>query len=95
MGWWARLAPVRGRRGGVPSALKSSSSASSPPALLWGVYLLVTLFFYFADAFSADRRNNAMLFWKSMPVSDLKMLTSKMLAGLAVLPGADLRRRDG
>jgi ABC-2 type transport system permease protein len=52
----------------------------------WWAYVLLTLFFYYADAFSADRRNNAMLFWKSMPVSDLRILASKMVAGLLVLP---------
>lgn len=53
---------------------------------LWFAYLLVTLFFYFADAFNADRRNNAMLFWKSMPVSDFKVLGAKMLAGGTIFP---------
>lgn len=49
--------------------------------LLWWVYAAAALFFYLADAFSADRRNNAMLFWKSMPVSDLGMLASKITFG--------------
>lgn len=53
---------------------------------LWMVYLLIALFFYFADAFSADARNNAMLFWKSMPQSDFKILASKMLAGFSIFP---------
>ncbi len=53
---------------------------------LWFAYLLISLFFYYADAFNADRRNNAMLFWKSMPVSDFKMLGSKMLAGGTIFP---------
>jgi ABC-2 type transport system permease protein len=53
---------------------------------LWFFYLAVALFFYYADAFSADRRNNAMFFWKSMPVSDFKILSSKMLAGMTLLP---------
>jgi ABC-2 type transport system permease protein len=53
---------------------------------LWLAYLAVALFFYFGDAFSADRRNNAMLFWKSMPVTDAKILTSKALAGLLLFP---------
>src|SRR3569623_2020754 len=44
---------------------------------LWIAYLGIALFFYFGDAFSADRRNNAMLFWKSMPVSDLKIIAAK------------------
>ncbi len=53
---------------------------------LWLAYLAVSLFFYFGDAFSADRRNNAMLFWKSMPVTDAKILTSKTLSGLLFFP---------
>ena len=53
---------------------------------LWFAYLSVTLFFYFGDSFAADRRNNAMFFWKSMPVSDLKILASKFLAGVTMFP---------
>ena len=53
---------------------------------LWLAYTAVALFFYFGDAFSADRRNNAMYFWKSMPVSDFKMLASKFLAGVTLFP---------
>ena len=52
----------------------------------WSIYAGLGLFFYYADAFSADRRNNALLFWKSMPQSDFKVLTSKALAGLTVFP---------
>lgn len=51
---------------------------------LWSAYLIVALFFYYADSFSADRRNNALLFWKSMPQSDLKVLASKALSGITV-----------
>ena len=53
---------------------------------LWTGYLLFALFFYFADSFSADQRNNAMLFWRSMPQSDLKILASKLLAGATIFP---------
>ena len=53
----------------------------------WSLYLGVTLFFYCADGFSADKRNNSMLFWKSMPVTDFKVLLSKMTAALTILPG--------
>lgn len=55
-------------------------------AALWFIYLMASLFFYFADAFNADRRNNSMLFWKSMPASDFKILSSKMLAGFTIFP---------
>lgn len=54
--------------------------------LLWWLYLLGALFFYVADAFSADRRNNAMLFWKSMPQSDFKILGAKFAAGGTLFP---------
>jgi len=53
---------------------------------LWFAYLCITLFFYFGDAFAADRRNNAMFFWKSMPVSDLRILAGKFLAGVTLFP---------
>ena len=54
----------------------------------WSLYLLATLFFYCADGFAADKRNNAMLFWKSMPVSDFRMLLSKLVAAITVFPGS-------
>jgi ABC-2 type transport system permease protein len=53
----------------------------------WSLYLISTLFFYSADGFAADKRNNAMLFWKSMPQSDFKVLLSKFVAALTILPG--------
>lgn len=53
----------------------------------WSLYMMSVLFFYCADGFAADKRNNAMLFWKSMPVSDFKVLLSKLVAGITVLPG--------
>ena len=72
---------------GLPGALKLYELSFLAMSQLWWVYLLVTLFFFFADSFSADRRNNAMLFWKSMPVSDFGMLASKMGAGLCYFAG--------
>src|SRR5690606_8237241 len=53
----------------------------------WALYLMATLFFYAADGFAADKRNNAMLFWKSMPVGDFKVLLSKLTAAITLLPG--------
>ncbi len=57
-------------------------------AVAWLAYLGLVMFFYCADGFAADKRNNAMLFWKSMPVSDLKVLLSKLGAALTILPGS-------
>jgi ABC-2 type transport system permease protein len=78
----------------VPPGLNAPANASLKlfeigfltSAWLWWVYLALALFFYFGDAFAADSRNNSMLFWKSMPVSDLKMLGSKFLAGSLLFP---------
>ncbi len=57
-------------------------------AAAWLAYLGFVMFFYCADGFAADKRDNAMLFWKSMPVSDLKVLLSKLAAALTILPGS-------
>jgi ABC-2 type transport system permease protein len=54
----------------------------------WWYYALASLFFYYADAFHGDTRNNAMLFWKSMPQSDLKISLAKLITGMSVFPGA-------
>jgi ABC-2 type transport system permease protein len=50
--------------------------------LLWWVYFGAAAAFYLTDAFHADRRNNAILFWKSMPVSDFTILMSKLTFGV-------------
>lgn len=71
---------------GVVSGAKGFEFGFLGLSALWMGYLLIALFFYFADAFSADIRNNAMLFWKSMPQTDFKILASKMLAGLTIFP---------
>jgi ABC-2 type transport system permease protein len=70
----------------IPSGLKIFELGYLLLLAMWFVYLIVTLFFYFGDAFSADRRNNTMFFWKSMPVSDLKMLLSKFASGALFFP---------
>lgn len=70
----------------VPSMIKFFEFAYLIFAAGWWLYLSAALLFYFAGAFRADRRNNAMLFWKSMPLSDFKILMSKAVAGLTQFP---------
>ena len=70
----------------VPTWVFSAGFAGLAGA--WLAYLGFVLFFYCADGFAADKRNNAMLFWKSMPVSDFRILLSKIAAALTILPGA-------
>lgn len=42
--------------------------------------------FYSLDALNAERRDRSILFWKSMPVSDLTTVLAKMSIPLAVAP---------
>ena len=52
---------------------------------LMGATLLVAIF-YCLDALYGERRDRSILFWKSMPVSDLATVLSKMAIPLIVLP---------
>lgn len=42
--------------------------------------------FYALDALYADRRDRSVLFWKSLPVSDLETVLSKLLTVAVVIP---------
>jgi len=53
--------------------------------LLMFVWMAVGAF-YSIDAFQGERRDRSILFWKSMPVSDLTAVLSKAAIPLVVLP---------
>lgn len=65
------------------SGLNLSLLASGSWALL--VLAFVT-FFYAAGALYDDRRDRSILFWKSLPVSDLATVVSKAVTALLVAP---------
>ena len=48
-------------------------------------YILVTLF-YCADALHSERRDRSILFWKSLPISDLTTVLAKASIPFIVLP---------
>src|SRR5919204_2461410 len=54
------------------------------------VMMILTVFivgvFYCLDALYGERRDRSILFWKSLPVSDLTTLLSKAVIPLVVLP---------
>jgi ABC-2 type transport system permease protein len=54
-------------------------------AFMMGTYILVTLF-YCADALHGERRDRSILFWKSLPVSDLTTVLAKASIPFIVLP---------
>jgi ABC-2 type transport system permease protein len=48
------------------------------------------IFFYLVDALYAERRDRSILFWKSLPVTDTKVVGSKFLTAAAVIPGVTI-----
>ena len=64
--------------------------AIEAPYDLAAMMMLFTVFivgvFYCLDALHGERRDRSILFWKSLPVSDLTTVLSKAIIPLAVLP---------
>src|SRR5213595_4363782 len=62
----------------------------SEPYNAAAMMLIFTVFivgvFYCLDALYGERRDRSILFWKSLPVSDLTTVLSKAIIPLAVLP---------
>jgi ABC-2 type transport system permease protein len=55
------------------------------PALIMGVALIVGVF-YCLDALYGERRDRSILFWKSLPVSDVTAVLSKLAVPILILP---------
>ena len=58
----------------------------SPIAAVFGLVISVIVGFYLLDALYADRKDRSILFWKSLPVSDLKTVGSKYLTAVGTMP---------
>jgi ABC-2 type transport system permease protein len=54
-------------------------------SLIMGIGLLVGIF-YSLDALYGERRDRSILFWKSLPVSDLTAVVSKLAIPILILP---------
>jgi ABC-2 type transport system permease protein len=50
------------------------------------VVLGIVVFFYLLDTLLAERRDRSILFWKSLPISDGEVVTSKALTALVLAP---------
>jgi len=55
-------------------------------AMMLIVTAFIVGFFYCLDALYGERRDRSILFWKSLPVSDLTTVLSKAIVTLAILP---------
>lgn len=56
----------------------------------FGMFLGFLIFFYALDSLYADRRDRSILFWKSMPVSDVETVLSKLAMALVGAPALTL-----
>jgi ABC-2 type transport system permease protein len=82
----------------VPHSMRAMEAPDSTPQLIVlampyahaGMLLMLTGFlvgiFYSLDALHGERRDRSILFWKSLPVSDLTTVLSKASIPLLVLP---------
>jgi ABC-2 type transport system permease protein len=83
---------------GLPNSLRQmkeldlahQSIRMAEPYTHAGMFLMLTAFlvgiFYSLDALHSERRDRSILFWKSLPVSDLTTVLSKAMVPLVVLP---------
>ena len=55
-------------------------------AMVLNLVMSAVVFFYFLDALYSERKDRSILFWKSLPVSDLKVVASKWLTGVLAIP---------
>lgn len=53
---------------------------------IFALILLLILVFYFTDTLYNDRRDQSILFWKSMPISERDTVLSKLAAGVIGAP---------
>jgi ABC-2 type transport system permease protein len=65
-------------------------AAIEPPYDMTAMVMMATVFlvgvFYCLDALHGERRDRTILFWKSLPVSDLTSVLSKIFVPLVILP---------
>src|SRR5947208_7063627 len=78
------------RRGALLMDLAKQRALIGEPYDVAAMMLILTVFivgvFYCLDALYGERRDRSILFWKSLPVSDLTAVLSKAIIPLLVLP---------
>ncbi len=90
IGFWIPMFHLPARlRGAVGVRVDVHGTIESPyvmVALLLMVVDIVIAVFYSVDALYGERRDRSVLFWKSMPVSDLTTVLAKASIPIVVLP---------
>jgi ABC-2 type transport system permease protein len=81
--------PARTRAAAALSPMQMQMAIARPydfaALMLMGTTLLVAIF-YCLDALHGERRDRSILFWKSLPVSDLTTVLSKAAVPIVALP---------
>jgi ABC-2 type transport system permease protein len=91
-GFLFSLSHLPGHMRAAPSALDQAlqrAAIKMPYDMAAGMIMVTTLIvavFYCLDALHGERRDRSILFWKSLPVSDLTTVVSKAAIPLVVLP---------
>jgi ABC-2 type transport system permease protein len=78
-----------GRMRGISIDLQHRDAIAMPYDIVAGLMMLTTIVvnvFYCADALYGERRDRSILFWKSMPVSDLTTVLAKASIPLVIVP---------
>jgi ABC-2 type transport system permease protein len=70
----------------APDTLIGLAMPYTHAAMLIGLIAFLAGIFYSLDALHGERRDRSVLFWKSLPVSDLTTVLSKAAIPLVVLP---------
>jgi ABC-2 type transport system permease protein len=63
-----------------------ASMALGSIAALFFIVVLFTQFFYAIDSLYGERRERAILFWKSLPISDTETVLSKLFVAGVIMP---------
>lgn len=50
------------------------------------IFMLFVVWFYLMDCLYADRRDRSVFFWRSLPVSDTRMVLAKLFTGMVTAP---------
>jgi ABC-2 type transport system permease protein len=81
--------PARMRAASALSPEQQQALIAQPYLIAAGLMMLTTLavgIFYCLDALYGERRDRSILFWKSLPLSDLETVLSKMITPVVILP---------
>jgi len=55
-------------------------------AVIFNTVMIFVIVFYLLDCLYAERKDRSILFWKSLPVSDMRVVGSKLVTAAGVIP---------